>query len=222
MSIKDNNHFCENFFTKEDVDFLKKTIYDYYNSTPKVLVDLEDIKQNGYPQNKIMIQPWSGRSSFDLTPFISGNILNKLKDYVSSYKNEIDWYSFLFVRYSNEFGMPLLSPHCDDHDTNFTIDYQLDSNTNWAITIEDKDYMLVNNSAAIFSPSEQVHWRNHKKFLDGEYVDMLLFYFTTKTDSKKLTFNEKREIEKKYKEKYFNNINSKNLGAIHNNAMEMI
>jgi hypothetical protein len=206
MSIKDNNHIAKSFFTPEEVLELKKIIYSYYNSRPKAPVDLDKIKTDGYPKDTVMIQDWSGRSSFRITDMLPSNIIKKLEDYVEGYGAELDWYSFTFVRYSNEFGTPNLGPHLDEHDTNFTIDYQLESNTSWSVVVEGKEYDLSDNDAAVFSPSEQVHWRNPKRFADGEYVDMILFYFTVKSNSKKLTVEEKIKISSQYQSSYFKKV----------------
>lgn len=202
MSIRNNNHLVKDLFSKEQLYDLKDKIYTYYDKTPKVRVDLEEIKSKGYPKDGIMIQDWSGRSTFDATPFLSKDIKKTLEDYVLSYGNDIVWSTCLFVRYSKDFGVPFLGPHLDDHDTNFTIDYQLDSNTNWDIVVEGKTYSLENNHAVVFSPSEQIHWRPPKRFNDTEYVDMLLCYFTTTANSLKLTTEEKRSIAKKYNLEY--------------------
>lgn len=202
MSIKNNNHIVKDFFSAEELNSLKFPIYEYYKNTKKVEVDLEEIKTLGYPEDVIMVQPWSGRAAFNATALLPKDVVKVLEDYVLKHDNNINSLSCMFVRYANEFGTPSLGPHLDDHDTNFTIDYQLESNLDWDINVDGDSYYLQDNSAMVFSPSEQVHWRTPKLFEPEQYLDMLLFYFETDAESIKRTSEEKRQIEETYREAY--------------------
>ena len=81
------------------------------------------------------------------------------------------------VIYSNEYGEPTLPPHYDGDDNDLIIDYQLSSNTTWGIGVNLEVYELEDNSAIMFNPNTNIHWRPIKKFEDGEYVIMLFFRF---------------------------------------------
>lgn len=83
----------------------------------------------------------------------------------------------LYVRYSNLYGNPNLPPHFDGDTNNLVVDYQLDSNTSWDLGVDLKTYPLENNSALLFNANEHIHWRPHKSFNDGEYIDMIFFRF---------------------------------------------
>ena len=62
------------------------------------------------------------------------------------------------------------------------VDYQLDSNTSWDITVDGKDYPVRNNEAVVFNAVEFEHARPVKKFLDNEFITMIYFRFTKKED----------------------------------------
>lgn len=83
----------------------------------------------------------------------------------------------LCVIYAKEYGQPNLPPHFDGDDTQLIMNYQLDSNTTWPVGIDKHTYGLKNNSAVMFHPNENIHWRPHKDFSDGEYVIMMFFRF---------------------------------------------
>lgn len=81
------------------------------------------------------------------------------------------------VKYSAEYGQPVLPPHFD-HDTNdLVVDFQLSSNTSWDLGVDTKNYEMVDNSAVIFNANEHIHWRPHKTFKDGEYITMVFWRF---------------------------------------------
>lgn len=79
------------------------------------------------------------------------------------------------VTYSLEYGTPNLPPHFDGDDTDIILTYQLDSNTDWPVGIDVQHYVLQDNSAIFFHPNENVHWRTHKEFKEGEYVTVMFF-----------------------------------------------
>lgn len=81
------------------------------------------------------------------------------------------------VEYSNKYGEPHLNPHFDGDSTNLIIDYQLSSNTSWSIGVNFEVHQLEDNSAVVFHPNKNVHWRPVKAFQDGEYVRMMFFRF---------------------------------------------
>lgn len=85
--------------------------------------------------------------------------------------------TFMFSRYSLEYGAPRLLPHIDQSNTDFTIDYQLRSNISWPLVVENKEYLLEDNDALIFKSSDYIHWRTPTIFKKDDYVDMLFFHF---------------------------------------------
>lgn len=80
-----------------------------------------------------------------------------------------------YVEYSNEYGSPNLPPHFDGDSSDLIINFQLQSNTSWDIGLDSTLYDLQDNSALVFNGNEYIHWRPHKVFNDGEYVQMIFF-----------------------------------------------
>ena len=82
-----------------------------------------------------------------------------------------------YAYYSKAHGEPNLPPHFDSDSTDLIIDYQLEANISWDLGINTELYSLEDNSAIVFNPNTNIHWRPHRRFEDGEYVKMLFFRF---------------------------------------------
>jgi len=83
------------------------------------------------------------------------------------------------MMYNKNLGNPKLTEHIDkteDKDT-IMVDYQLESNTDWGIRVEDVNYVLSDNQALIFWGNQQRHSRSFKKFNDKEFVTNIIFRF---------------------------------------------
>lgn len=85
--------------------------------------------------------------------------------------------SIVFVKYSGEYGSPNLPPHFDGDSNDLIINYQLDSNFVWDVGINKSTHKLENNSALIFNPNTNIHWRPIVEFKKGDYVKMIFFRF---------------------------------------------
>jgi hypothetical protein len=97
------------------------------------------------------------------------------------------------VEYSSLYGKPNLPPHLDADETDLIAVIQLESNTDWDIGLNCQVYKIKDNSALIFNPNKEVHWRVHKEFKDGDYVRMLFVRFRnekTVSDYQGLSRNE--------------------------------
>lgn len=128
--------------------------------------------------------------------FLSKDIEDKLTDIASSfYGKKLKLYAVAFGRYSAEFGIPKLPPHIDEVPSQFTLDYQLDGNIEWAIIIEGNEYLLKNNSALVFEGEHVLHWRPKRNFKSDEFIDLMWFQFI---DSNHWSYN--AEIRPDYKE----------------------
>jgi hypothetical protein len=82
-----------------------------------------------------------------------------------------------FVEYNLEYGNPNLPTHLDGDFNDLIINYQLSSNTSWDIGVDFNAYKMEDNSAVLFNPNKNVHWRPRKLFKDGEFVKMIFFRF---------------------------------------------
>lgn len=89
--------------------------------------------------------------------------------------------------YNAKYGQSKLPVHTDKNASQFTIDYQLRSNFDWSNYVLGKKFTLKDNDALIFSGSHQLHWRQKRKLVEGEYKHMVTWhlampdywYFTT-------------------------------------------
>ena len=83
----------------------------------------------------------------------------------------------LHAKYSSEYGTPNLPPHFDGDTNDLIINFQLSSNTSWALGLGLEAYDLEDNSALVFNANTDIHWRPNKVFNEGEYVQMIFFRF---------------------------------------------
>jgi hypothetical protein len=118
-------------------------------------------------------------------------------------------------RYEKQFGgTTQCPPHMDGHSTQFSMDYQVDANVEWALYVEGKKYVLQNNDVLIMSGRSQVHWREDKTLNDEEYCDMFIMHFAEPEYIKKqelgLIKNSPVEnlekAQKSYNQKYYENL----------------
>jgi hypothetical protein len=132
------------------------------------------------------------------------NIPNEISDRLTKMSSDLLGFqvqlsSISYVRYSNLYGDPGLPPHFDGDTNDLVIDYQLDSNTSWDLGVDLKTYPLENNSALLFNANEHIHWRPHKSFNEGEYIDMIFFRFynlNNKSNYKHLKYSQNDDIFK--------------------------
>ena len=123
---------------------------------------------------------------------------------------EITEYQFSRYAPNDPENLPNLSPHFDGFmEGRITFDYQIGSNTSWALAVEGKEFVLKDNQALTFSGTHQIHWRLHKTFGPTEYVDMIFFHLRQK--NAKPNTPELRDIMQEKKDKYsevwYNSIN---------------
>lgn len=127
--------------------------------------------------------------------------------------NSLKIEEYQFARYKNtkEQGKdlkPNLFPHIDMFpEPRLTFDYQIGGNSSWPLVVMEKEFELENNSALTFSGTHQPHWRVHKDFKDGEYIDMIFFHLK-EIDAQPISDFEREAVvelvnnfKKKYEEK---------------------
>lgn len=90
---------------------------------------------------------------------------------------ELSCSGMTYVEYNKKYGTPNLPPHFDGDQSEIIINYQISSNTSWDIGLNKDLYKIKNNSAIVFNPNKNIHWRPHKVFAEGEYVRMIFFRF---------------------------------------------
>ena len=173
------NTIYKNVFTKEDIDSLYKTI---------------DLNQT---DRTTVISIYAQKAWFVELPDVIKNKVKILAEKI--YDQELELEEISFARYSKEYGnLPNLTPHYDNSflEQRVTVDVQLKSNIDWALVVEDNYFTLKDNEALTFSGTHQIHWREHKEFNDDSFIEMLFCHFSLK-NKKRITLEEKIEIEKK-------------------------
>lgn len=85
----------------------------------------------------------------------------------------------MYARYDGSIGdNPFLGPHYDGGNCDFMLDYQLESNTPWAVGQDEVVTDMVDNEAVTLYPISKLHYRPKKKFLKHEFVTALFFRYT--------------------------------------------
>lgn len=118
-----------------------------------------------------------GRYQFSLRGFDHSievkllEIANSLTDFPCGFSGAT------YTEYNLKYGNPRLPAHFDGDWNDLIINYQFQSNTFWDIGVDFNVYELSDNSAVIFHPNENVHWRPRKLFKDEEFVRMIFFRF---------------------------------------------
>lgn len=86
-------------------------------------------------------------------------------------------YGAMYAEYNGKYGNPSLGPHHDGGNCNFMLDYQLESNTQWHIGMDEEVFEVKDNEALTLYPLTYLHWRPQRKFSSNEYVKMIFFRF---------------------------------------------
>jgi hypothetical protein len=169
------NKVFNNFYTNEE----KMVLFNYIEDTVK--------KSNMY-----YIQPELGRyyatiSEKYMTDCIGGfpdDLLNKVKSFAENFfkVQNLIVFDIVMVDYSNRDGLiPRLPYHKDNGVTKkYTLDYQYNSNIDWPLGVDDKEFILKPNDILTFLGSNQYHGRPDRIFKDGEFVENIFFQFVKK------------------------------------------
>jgi len=134
------------------------------------------------------------------------NIHNKIESYVQkNILKDARLTEICVARYRFSENMnPILLPHMDNFSSSkLTVDIQLKSNTDWALLVKGKRFVLADGEALIFAGTHQPHWREPKQFNEGDYVEMLFCHFTVDAEPT-LSEEEFTNLEKIWNEKYGN------------------
>lgn len=128
------------------------------------------------------------------------DIKNQVKNFIiDKYGINLKLEEIAFARYSKQYGkLPNLTPHYDNTflEPRITFDIQLKGNIDWPIVVENKKFILKNNEALTFSGTNQIHWREHVRFNNEDFIDMLFCHFSL-PDKKTITIEEKIKTERK-------------------------
>lgn len=147
-------HLVKNVFTSSQIEYL-----------------LNQINSSNIEED---IQLGRIKSTIDINDDIRSVVNNLIKNL---YLEKLDLGSVSYAKYSNDYGIPNLPPHFDGDSSELILNFQIESNTNWDIGLNKNIYSLSDNTAVLFHPNKNIHWRPIKNFKNGEYIKMLFFRF---------------------------------------------
>jgi hypothetical protein len=192
-------HKVNDLFSSQEL----KLLYILINS---IVIPINDngtyIYDTDNGQENCTISKSLGRlqSSFKTPEELNKKLLNIAKNI--SLK-ELSVSAMTYVEYNKNYGTPNLPPHFDGDLSEVIINYQLSSNTSWDIGLDTKIYKIEDNSALVFNPNKNIHWRPHKTFNENEYVKMIFFRLWSKEniiDNSNLRYSLDDDIYKKANE----------------------
>lgn len=170
-------YIIDNIFDKVSSEVLQKYINNQFETR-----DIVNLQKNTIVNTEIsIVQKHNGRLIMHLNAHkIPKDIYQQIFNYALSIDKDVIPHAYIYSRYSKKYGDPKLIPHIDQSNTDFTIDYQLQSNTKWPLIVENQEYVLNDGQALFLNSSENYHWRKPKIFNDDEYIDMIFFHFINK------------------------------------------
>lgn len=168
MRRDEKNIIIKDIFTESEI----KELYE--------VIDNVDLEKNTHVQ-----KVFCHRAYFVPLP---DSVLDKIKKIAAqNYHLPLKLTEVSFARYSYDMyrdGIapvtPSLYPHCDNafHEPRLTIDFQVRSNRDWPIVVEEREYTLKDNQALTFSGTHQVHWRPHTEWKEDDFVDLIFTHFS--------------------------------------------
>ena len=128
-------------------------------------------------------------SDFEMPKEIADKIVSHVENItgLSGFEMNYQFSRYELLDVDGKVEVPNLRPHFDAFsEPRFTFDYQLDSNVDWPIYVEGKEFILKNNEALTFSGTHQVHWRPKKDFVLGEFIEMIFCHLYLKNNKTEL------------------------------------
>jgi hypothetical protein len=171
-------HIVKNFFTSEEVDVLLSII-----NYQKIAKDLGEFYSP-------LVLPNMARMQIEVMYLPS--IQRKLEIFASEIVGEEVFMSHnSYLSYNKEHSPevnPRLPVHydSDNYFSKLTMDYQLNSNVDWPIVIEDEYFSLEYGDLLVFWGAGQAHWRDPVLFKEGDNTEVLTMHFSTKKDFQEL------------------------------------
>jgi hypothetical protein len=211
--MKTKMEVIKNFFTKNEEEVLRS------------LVEQNRKLERGSSRFAPMIIKSMSREQIEfLVPEeIKEKLLSLAKQFVKDPDLELTHYQYLdyFGKYG-EGASPNLPPHLDTENyyTKVSIDYQMSSNIDWAIVVEDNKFILNNNDVLVFEAAERIHWREPIILKEDDRCEVIVFHFSNKFDHQPYVENQMGQAErdliikkhnniprmKDYREKFFNQL----------------
>lgn len=194
--MKSESGIFKNFFTKEEEDTLRSLV--------------ETSRQLPYASSKdapmIIEQMSRMQVGFPVPKNIEDKLIAMAKEFVDedlvlSHYQYLDYYG----KYGNG-NSPKLPPHLDveNYYTKVSIDYQMKSNIDWAIVVENEKFILKDNEILVFEAGEKIHWRDPIILKEDDRCEVIVFHFSNREDhmpyeEKQMSQEERQVILEKHK-----------------------
>lgn len=181
-------HIIKGFFTEEELEVILAIV--------KYQKNAKDLSAFHAP----LILPELSRMQIEL--MYPPSIQFKLESFASNLVGEEVFMSHnSYLSYTKEHDgskNPKLPVHydSDNYFTKLTMDYQLDSNIDWPIVIENESFNLQYGDLLLFWGAGQAHWREPVWFNEGDKTEVLTMHFATRKDFEELN-NVSRDPEKR-------------------------
>lgn len=191
----------KNIFTAEEYKLLCDTVDEQFTSKPRSENTIQELLADGW-NNKLNIEHEVGKATLELRP-IPQVVLDRIIAWGKEFGHDIgnEQIIAIYQRYSNEYGVPSLSPHIDFRSGGLSMDYLLRTNVNWPIRMEEEQFDLEENEAIFFDASAVVHWRPRMELADDEFVEILVIHLLVPNDEL-LSQEEKDQRAAKYLGEY--------------------
>jgi hypothetical protein len=167
----------ENVFSDEQVASLKNIINNEKQNRDIFVWD-EDLDKN-FPKEESITQIIQnvklGKIILNLNDLITEDIRVTLRNLSKKSGLSAELANATYTEYNPQYGLPELRSHKDKSTNFWLLDYQLESNTDWDIYVENETFSLKDNEALAFYPDLLEHGRPKKAFKDGEYLSMIFF-----------------------------------------------
>jgi len=176
-----NNIVIENVFLKKDIEEIKENVIMYMDSLDAIEDSYDPLDSTHDKSTTKILRKFLGRVSLHYFP-LNDNIISTLSSIVE--KHGFSDYEYVdgttYIEYSGKYGNPKLPAHNDEGGSQIILDYHIDSNIDWPIVIDNKEFKLNNNSLLIFDGVSQEHGRPVIKMKANDFVKVLLIRFTKK------------------------------------------
>lgn len=196
-------YLFKNFFTEDEMSDLKFHIDNLVKNSKRVEIKNLTWDQIYGTVTALIIDKHFGRVQLTLpSEKYPNNIVNKLIDAAKTLDPNCKIKYLSYARYSPAYGRPQLTPHMDNpKKESFLFDIQLNSNIQWPIMVDDKEYILEDNDILVMDVQRQTHWRKPTKFESDSYVEMLFVSFENEELELPIE-SEQKEVAKKYDDEY--------------------
>lgn len=137
---------------------------------------------------------------------IEQKLLATAKEFIDDPDIELTHYQYLdyYGKYGNG-NSPKLPPHLDTENyyTKISIDYQMNSNIDWAVVVEGEKFTLRNNEVLVFEAADRIHWRDPIILKPEDRSEVIVFHFSNKYDHQpykenQMSMEERQQIIKKH------------------------